>query len=269
MDSDQSTDEEAQNQDRDEFSSSPPTKHGRSSESPRKLEESPIRPSNNTNPAAGLPPNSPFPPTSLSNFLGYGGAPSPYLFLQQNPLTSIYAGMMFGGASAATGFPHGGVLTSPQHLGNASLLNSSGDSPRLSTEAPLIDPAVLSGKLAGFKRPACSSPGSPCSPTDGSKKSRMQMRILKDEPVPEGYIRFRFNEDCNYPHCGYREHQTHFHCTREDCGYSFCDKTRFVQHTARHERLDTLMGGDFKQFRANIACGRGNCTYIPNSGEKL
>lgn len=39
----------------------------------------------------------------------------------------------------------------------------------------------------------------------------------------------RFNEDCQYPHCGYREHQTHFHCMRTDCGYSFCDKTRFVQ----------------------------------------
>lgn len=70
------------------------------------------------------------------------------------------------------------------------------------------------------------------------RKARVQnsMRILKDEPVPEGYLRFRFNEDCHYAHCGYREHQTHFHCMRQDCGYSFCDKTRFVQHTARHER---------------------------------
>lgn len=70
------------------------------------------------------------------------------------------------------------------------------------------------------------------------RKARVQnsMRILKDEPVPEGYLRFRFNEDCHYTHCGYREHQTHFHCMRQDCGYSFCDKTRFVQHTARHER---------------------------------
>jgi hypothetical protein len=48
---------------------------------------------------------------------------------------------------------------------------------------------------------------------------------------------------------------------RIDCGYSFCDKTRFVQHTARHERLDTLMGGDFQQFRANVHCGRPDCVY--------
>ncbi|KAG8222076.1 hypothetical protein J437_LFUL000520, partial [Ladona fulva] len=101
-----------------------------------------------------------------------------------------------------------------------------------------------------------------------AKKARIQtsMRILKDEPVPDGYIRFRFNEDCKYPHCGYREHQTHFHCMRPDCGYSFCDKTRFVQHTARHERLDTLMGGDFQQFRANVPCGRPDCAYTSTLG---
>lgn len=76
----------------------------------------------------------------------------------------------------------------------------------------------------------------------------------------------RFNEDCKYPHCGYREHQTHFHCMRQDCGYSFCDKTRFVQHTARHERLDTLMGGDFQQFRANVSCNRPDCVYTSTLG---
>uniref|UniRef100_A0A146LMX2 Transcription factor castor n=1 Tax=Lygus hesperus TaxID=30085 RepID=A0A146LMX2_LYGHE len=101
-----------------------------------------------------------------------------------------------------------------------------------------------------------------------AKKARVQssMRMLKDEPVPEGYLRYRFNEDCRYTHCGYREHQTHFHCMRQDCGYSFCDKTRFVQHTARHERLDTLMGGDFQQYRANVSCGRPDCSYTSTLG---
>ncbi|GBP00426.1 Transcription factor castor [Eumeta japonica] len=92
------------------------------------------------------------------------------------------------------------------------------------------------------------------------------MRVMKDEPIPEGYLRFRFNEDCAYQHCGYREHQTHFHCTRKDCGYSFCDKTRFVQHTARHERLDTLMGGDFQQYRANVYCQRPECPHASTFG---
>ncbi|CAL4065186.1 unnamed protein product, partial [Meganyctiphanes norvegica] len=100
------------------------------------------------------------------------------------------------------------------------------------------------------------------------RSTQHSIRLLKDEPVPEGYIRFRFNEDCQYPHCGYREHQTHFHCIRKDCGYSFCDKTRFVQHTARHERLDTLMGGDFHQFRSNVSCGRSECVYASMIGQQ-
>ena len=104
---------------------------------------------------------------------------------------------------------------------------------------------------------------------DSSKRLKLNSGVrapAKDEPVPDGYVRFRFNEDCGYPCCGYREHQTHFHCMRKACGYSFCDKTRFSQHTARHERLDTLMGQEFQQFRSNINCGYYNCTHSGSSG---
>lgn len=41
------------------------------------------------------------------------------------------------------------------------------------------------------------------------------------------------------------------------------------QHTARHERLDTLMGGDFQQYRANVACGRPGCLYTASLGRFL
>lgn len=92
-------------------------------------------------------------------------------------------------------------------------------------------------------------------------------KMFKDEPIPNGYLKFRFNEDCNFTNCGYRNHQSHFHCCRNDCYYSFCDKTRFVQHTARHERLDKLMGDDFKQFRANMRCGYDECVYNRNMGK--
>lgn len=92
-------------------------------------------------------------------------------------------------------------------------------------------------------------------------------KMFKDEPIPHGYLKFRFNEDCNFPNCGYRNHQSHFHCCRNDCFYSFCDKTRFVQHTARHERLDKLMGEDFKQYRANMRCGYDECAYNKNMGK--
>lgn len=91
-------------------------------------------------------------------------------------------------------------------------------------------------------------------------------KIFKDEPIPKGYLKFRFNEDCGFTQCGYSNLQSHFHCCRTDCHYSFCDKTRFVQHTARHERLDKLMGDDFKQYRANMSCGHDDCVYKNNLG---
>lgn len=146
--------------------------------------------------------------------------------------------------------------------------NTSAMTPGTSLLIPPISSPGMShdqSKMDSLKRP--NTPRSKIEESIESKRLKMScLRILKDEPVPDGYIRYRFNEDCQYSHCGYREHQTHFHCMRKDCGYSFCDKTRFVQHTARHERLDTLMGGDFHQFRANIHCGRSECVYVNTIG---
>jgi len=179
-----------------------------------------------------------------------------------SPLGSHY-GLIPAAAVAAAAAAAQGTNPGPGHppflppslqsiYGNAGLLLGSPNTP------------ATGSKRSGLHSP---SPDHQLMSPD-AKKMRFQssMRILKDEPVPDGYVRFRFNEDCQYPHCGYREHQTHFHCMRPDCGYSFCDKTRFVQHTARHERLDTLMGGDFQQYRANVACGRPGCLYTASLG---
>lgn len=37
-------------------------------------------------------------------------------------------------------------------------------------------------------------------------------------------------------------------------------------HMFNH-RLDTLMGGDFQQYRANVSCGRPDCSYTPTLGK--
>ena len=94
-----------------------------------------------------------------------------------------------------------------------------------------------------------------------SSVAELSRSFSKDEAIPAGYLKFRFNEDCQFATCGYRNHQSHFHCLRDNCFYSFCDKTRFVQHTARHERLDKLMGEDFKQYRSNMNCGYEGCEH--------
>nr|XP_036224591.1 uncharacterized protein LOC106620102 isoform X1 [Bactrocera oleae] len=92
------------------------------------------------------------------------------------------------------------------------------------------------------------------------------LRINDNIKKPTGYQKFLFKEDCGFENCGYRQRQSHFHCDRVDCHYSFCDKTRFVQHMARHERLDTLMGKDLQQYRHNLRCDFSTCAYQLNKG---
>ena len=83
----------------------------------------------------------------------------------------------------------------------------------------------------------------------------------KDDSIPAGYSRWRFNDDCQYTKCAYRQSVTHFHCVRTDCGYGFSDRSRLVQHTLRHERIDSITGGELQQFRINQDCGRGGCEF--------
>lgn len=83
----------------------------------------------------------------------------------------------------------------------------------------------------------------------------------KDDSIPDGYIRVRHKDDCQFVKCAYRQGITHFHCTRPDCGYSFSDRSRLIQHTLRHERIDSLTGGEMQQFRMNQPCGREACEY--------
>lgn len=86
-------------------------------------------------------------------------------------------------------------------------------------------------------------------------------RGVRDDSVPEGYSRWRYNEECCYPKCAYKHSVTHFHCVREDCGYGFSDRSRLVQHTLRHERIDSITGGELQQYRINQDCEIENCEY--------
>lgn len=161
--------------------------------------------------------------------------------------------------------------TSTKQLNPAQLLKLE------STQTSSIYPFPgMSPSTSSLKRKLDDTLLSPSHSSDGTisyltkkipKLKQSNFKMFKDEPIPTGYLKFRFNEDCNFTNCGYRNHQSHFHCCRNDCFYSFCDKTRFVQHTARHERLDKLMGDDFKQYRANMRCGYEECAYNKNMGK--
>lgn len=83
----------------------------------------------------------------------------------------------------------------------------------------------------------------------------------KDENLPEGYIKYKFTEDCAFDRCAYRLANTHYHCMRTDCGFSFSDRSRLPQHQQRHERYDALMGDEFTQFRLHHDCDRPDCQF--------
>lgn len=280
-------------------------------------------------PQPPIPPQQPAVPTSFELELSHGfHFPSPAVMAAMNQQIALM------NQALPPFLQHGGMYAGGPGLMFAPGLPPANFLPPARDENPL---ASLAANLNLNKRSL--SPPDANSPEAKKQRLHHSMRMLKDEPVPEGYVRsvsplswskfisfenvlergsvhcqsvrndrkwsatragkwrheklesrrstiatdhllsasfnrdghracyrFRFNEDCRYPHCGYREHQTHFHCMRQDCGYSFCDKTRFVQHTARHERLDTLMGGDFQQYRANVPCGRAQCAYTSSLG---
>ena len=110
----------------------------------------------------------------------------------------------------------------------------------------------------GIKSETKSTILSQCGLPKRKRKEKEEKYISRPKKCIFLILTLRFNEDCGFSCCNYREHQTHFHCMRKDCNYRFCDKTRFVQHTARHERLDTLCGEEFEGFRG-VPCGRPNC----------
>lgn len=83
--------------------------------------------------------------------------------------------------------------------------------------------------------------------------------------MPEGYQKFKFTEDCGFEMCVYRCSITHYHCQRADCGYSFCNRTRVIQHSQRHERIDGITGNEFRQFRGNVDCQYEDCEYANRS----
>lgn len=97
------------------------------------------------------------------------------------------------------------------------------------------------------------------------KFSRLSSVSGGGEKMPNGYIRVKYSEDCRYAKCTYKHMVTHFHCQRPDCGYGFSDRSRIVQHKLRHERIDSITGGDFKQFRANVNCDYEPCEYNTKS----
>lgn len=209
------------------------------------------------NPSASMYP-------SQSMFTPFYGMPSTSAAEQQILHLRAALAAFGGGDSTNNGGIGGGGGGGTIDLSRSSSTNSSSAKRSLVGECNGSDGGIAMKRQRST--PSTESAADPTAMLPTTMAATFQ-RLYKDEPVPAGYLKFRFNEDCQFDNCGYRNHQSHFHCIRSDCHYSFCDKTRFVQHTARHERLDKLMGDDFRQYRANMQCGHDYCVYNRNMGE--
>ncbi|KAK6177137.1 hypothetical protein SNE40_015302 [Patella caerulea] len=122
-------------------------------------------------------------------------------------------------------------------------------------------------KWSGRKRTATKHEDFIDSDIVAPKVPKMSSPRIKQEfdNMQEGYSRYRFNEDCEYMKCAYKHSSTHYHCLRSDCGYGFSDRSRLIQHTVRHERIDKIMGDEFRQFRASVHCTKNNCEFSAKS----
>lgn len=80
--------------------------------------------------------------------------------------------------------------------------------------------------------------------------------------VCSGFKRFRATEQCDLECCVFRNQKTtHFHCTRDDCNFTFKNKCDIEKHKTYHLRDDAYLSKGFKKFYKNEACGNAECVW--------
>lgn len=91
---------------------------------------------------------------------------------------------------------------------------------------------------------------------------RSNLKDKKSEGISsteEGFIKFKFSDDCSVEKCNYRLSGSHYHCSKPDCLYSFTDKSKGELHLLRHKKIDEVIGSDFKLIRSHQNCPDSNC----------
>ncbi|CAF1039251.1 unnamed protein product [Didymodactylos carnosus] len=98
----------------------------------------------------------------------------------------------------------------------------------------------------------------------------------------QGFRRFRCSDVCNWAECQYYKNKiTHFHCLRQDCHFSFKQRSDIEKHKMYHAKDEKLMKDGFKKFSKkeychfpdcnlsktanHIHCMRQDCGYILHS----
>ncbi|XP_062397694.1 zinc finger protein castor homolog 1 isoform X8 [Sardina pilchardus] len=103
------------------------------------------------------------------------------------------------------------------------------------------------------------------SPYGKRRKTASSRKMLDEGMMLEGFRRYDLYEDCKDAGCQFSLKVTHYHCTRENCGYKFCGRTHMYKHAQHHDRVDNLVLDDFKRFKSSLSCHFADCQFSGNS----
>uniref|UniRef100_UPI0037E93B8A zinc finger protein castor homolog 1 isoform X3 n=1 Tax=Semicossyphus pulcher TaxID=241346 RepID=UPI0037E93B8A len=103
------------------------------------------------------------------------------------------------------------------------------------------------------------------SPFGKRRKTASSRKMLDEGMMLEGFRRYDLYENCKDTGCQFSLKVTHYHCTRENCGYKFCGRTHMYKHAQHHDRVDNLVLDDFKRFKSSLSCNFSDCQFSGNS----
>ncbi|KAJ3587150.1 hypothetical protein NHX12_013540, partial [Muraenolepis orangiensis] len=103
------------------------------------------------------------------------------------------------------------------------------------------------------------------SPFGKRSKTASSRKMLDEGMMLEGFRRYDLYENCKDLNCQFSLKVTHYHCTRENCGYKFCGRTHMYKHAQHHDRVDNLVLDDFKRFKSTLSCSFPDCQFSGNS----
>lgn len=103
------------------------------------------------------------------------------------------------------------------------------------------------------------------SPFGKRRKTASSRKMLDEGMMLDGFRRYDLYENCKDAGCQFSLKVTHYHCTRENCGYKFCGRTHMYKHAQHHDRVDNLVLDDFKRFKSTLSCNFPDCQFSGNS----
>lgn len=103
------------------------------------------------------------------------------------------------------------------------------------------------------------------SPFGKRRKTASSRKMLDEGMMLDGFRRYDLYENCKDSSCQFSLKVTHYHCTRENCGYKFCGRTHMYKHAQHHDRVDNLVLDDFKRFKSTLSCNFSDCQFSGNS----